>query len=132
VSERLSQKYSRPDPCKEKKNAMSTCFRGLVLQDLTFVHIGNNDLLPEGSINFSKRWQQFNIVENMKRFKKGQVPHYSVSGCKSAGGARWKGQFTRRYGKWMLLFSSEYFTSKISLLNYTKLILPIVLYRCET
>jgi hypothetical protein len=48
-----------------------------VLQDLTFVHIGNNDLLPDGSINFSKRWQQFNIVENMKRFKKGQVPHYS-------------------------------------------------------
>lgn len=43
---------------------------GLVLQDLTFVHIGNNDLLPDGTINFSKRWQQFNIVENMKRFKK--------------------------------------------------------------
>lgn len=47
------------------------CFSGLVLQDLTFVHIGNSDLLPEGTINFSKRWQQFNIVENMKRFKKG-------------------------------------------------------------
>jgi hypothetical protein len=46
-----------------------------VLQDLTFVHIGNSDLLPDGFINFSKRWQQFNIVENMKRFKKGQVPH---------------------------------------------------------
>lgn len=46
-------------------------FSGLVLQDLTFVHIGNNDLLPDGTINFSKRWQQFNIVENMKRFKKG-------------------------------------------------------------
>ncbi|XP_039288475.1 guanine nucleotide-releasing factor 2 isoform X3 [Nilaparvata lugens] len=44
---------------------------GLVLQDLTFVHIGNNDYLTEGVINFSKRWQQFNIVENMKRFKKG-------------------------------------------------------------
>ncbi|XP_066595509.1 guanine nucleotide-releasing factor 2-like isoform X3 [Prorops nasuta] len=43
---------------------------GLVLQDLTFVHIGNNDLLQDGTINFSKRWQQFNIVENMKRFKK--------------------------------------------------------------
>ncbi|KAG8236635.1 hypothetical protein J437_LFUL019237 [Ladona fulva] len=42
---------------------------GLVLQDLTFVHIGNLDLLPDGSINFSKRWQQFNIVENMKKFK---------------------------------------------------------------
>ncbi|XP_012228705.1 guanine nucleotide-releasing factor 2 isoform X5 [Linepithema humile] len=44
---------------------------GLVLQDLTFVHIGNSDLLPDGTINFSKRWQQYNIVENMKRFKKG-------------------------------------------------------------
>ncbi|XP_025833248.1 guanine nucleotide-releasing factor 2-like, partial [Agrilus planipennis] len=43
---------------------------GLVLQDLTFVHTGNCDLLPDGSINFSKRWQQFGIVENMKRFKK--------------------------------------------------------------
>ncbi|CAH2005113.1 unnamed protein product [Acanthoscelides obtectus] len=43
---------------------------GLVLQDLTFVHIGNPNLLPDGSINFSKRWQQFNIVENMKKFNK--------------------------------------------------------------
>ncbi|XP_072153251.1 guanine nucleotide-releasing factor 2 isoform X2 [Bemisia tabaci] len=43
---------------------------GLVLQDLTFVHIGNSDFLSEGIINFSKRWQQFNIVENMKRFQK--------------------------------------------------------------
>ncbi|XP_076257594.1 C3G guanyl-nucleotide exchange factor isoform X3 [Rhynchophorus ferrugineus] len=43
---------------------------GLVLQDLTFVHIGNTNLLPDGRINFSKRWQQFNIVENMKKFKK--------------------------------------------------------------
>ncbi|CAH1132187.1 unnamed protein product [Ceutorhynchus assimilis] len=42
---------------------------GLVLQDLTFVHIGNTNLLPNGAINFSKRWQQFNIVENMKKFK---------------------------------------------------------------
>ncbi|XP_063912311.1 guanine nucleotide-releasing factor 2 isoform X2 [Zophobas morio] len=44
---------------------------GLVLQDLTFVHIGNSNLLSDGTINFSKRWQQFNIVENMKKFKKG-------------------------------------------------------------
>jgi Rap guanine nucleotide exchange factor 1 len=44
---------------------------GLVLQDLTFVHIGNSNLLNDGTINFSKRWQQFNIVENMKKFKKG-------------------------------------------------------------
>ncbi|XP_049538800.1 guanine nucleotide-releasing factor 2 isoform X2 [Anopheles darlingi] len=47
---------------------------GLVLQDLTFVHIGNPDLLPEGSTNFSKRWQQYHIVVNMKRFKKGCYP----------------------------------------------------------
>lgn len=44
---------------------------GLVLQDLTFVHIGNPDYLQDGSINFSKRWQQYNIVVNMKRFRKG-------------------------------------------------------------
>ncbi|KAG5886363.1 Guanine nucleotide-releasing factor 2, partial [Gonioctena quinquepunctata] len=43
---------------------------GLVLQDLTFVHIGNSNLLPDSTINFSKRWQQYNIVENMKKFKK--------------------------------------------------------------
>ncbi|KAK9887618.1 hypothetical protein WA026_023577 [Henosepilachna vigintioctopunctata] len=43
---------------------------GLVLQDLTFVHIGNSNHLADGMINFSKRWQQFNIVENMKKFKK--------------------------------------------------------------
>lgn len=43
---------------------------GLVLQDLTFVHIGNPDYLSSGTVNFSKRWQQYNIVVNMKRFKK--------------------------------------------------------------
>lgn len=44
-------------------------FSGLVLQDLTFVHIGNPDYLEEDMINFSKRWQQYNIVVNMKRFR---------------------------------------------------------------
>ncbi|XP_026480839.1 guanine nucleotide-releasing factor 2 [Ctenocephalides felis] len=44
---------------------------GLVLQDLTFIHIGNSDLLPDGGINFTKRWQQYHIVNNMKRFKTG-------------------------------------------------------------
>ncbi|XP_062584214.1 rap guanine nucleotide exchange factor 1-like isoform X5 [Saccostrea cucullata] len=43
---------------------------GLILQDLTFINIGNQDLLPDGSINFAKRWQQFNILDNMRRFKK--------------------------------------------------------------
>lgn len=48
-------------------------FSGLVLQDLTFVHIGNSDFLPDlsdGYINFSKRWQQYNIVINMNRWRK--------------------------------------------------------------
>ncbi|XP_058977703.1 guanine nucleotide-releasing factor 2 isoform X2 [Musca domestica] len=42
---------------------------GLVLQDLTFVHVGNPDYLKDGVVNFSKRWQQYKIIENMKRFK---------------------------------------------------------------
>lgn len=41
---------------------------GLILQDLTFVHIGNNDLLSNGKVNFAKRWQQFNILDNMRKF----------------------------------------------------------------
>merc|ERR1719341_868444 len=44
---------------------------GLVLQDLTFVQIGNPDLI-DGKINFAKRWQQFNILDNLRRFKKEQ------------------------------------------------------------
>ena len=60
---------------------------GLILQDLTFVQIGNPDLL-DGKINFAKRWQQFNILvswkyscfhklylvlqDNLRRFKKVQ------------------------------------------------------------
>ena len=47
-----------------------TCHIGLILQDLTFINIGNQGLLTDGSINFAKRWQQFNILDNMRRFKK--------------------------------------------------------------
>ena len=45
-------------------------YSGLVLQDLTFVNIGNPDTLPDGNINFVKRWQQFTILDNMRRFDK--------------------------------------------------------------
>ena len=66
---------------------------GLILQDLTFVQIGNQDFLEE-KINFAKRWQQFNILvsqsvsssalryienflqDNLQRFKKEQ---YNIS-----------------------------------------------------
>lgn len=43
---------------------------GLILQDLTFVHIGNADFISEGCVNFVKRWQQYNILGAMKRFRK--------------------------------------------------------------
>ncbi|XP_050413397.2 rap guanine nucleotide exchange factor 1 isoform X2 [Patella vulgata] len=45
-------------------------YLGLILQDLTFINIGNQNLLPDGSINFAKRWQLFNILDSMRRFKK--------------------------------------------------------------
>ncbi|XP_076140955.1 rap guanine nucleotide exchange factor 1b [Alosa pseudoharengus] len=43
-------------------------YLGLILQDLTFVHLGNPDLV-ERKVNFSKRWQQFNILDSMRRFQ---------------------------------------------------------------
>ncbi|XP_071207895.1 rap guanine nucleotide exchange factor 1b isoform X4 [Salvelinus alpinus] len=49
-------------------------YLGLILQDLTFVHLGNPDLI-DGKVNFSKRWQQFNILDSMRRF---QQEHYEL------------------------------------------------------
>ncbi|CAN7993896.1 unnamed protein product, partial [Ixodes hexagonus] len=43
---------------------------GLVLQDLTFVHVGNTDYITDNIVNFSKCWQQFHILEPMRCFKK--------------------------------------------------------------
>ena len=37
---------------------------GLVLQDLTFVQIGNPDTF-DNKVNFAKRWQQFNILVSL-------------------------------------------------------------------
>ncbi|XP_033642954.1 rap guanine nucleotide exchange factor 1-like [Asterias rubens] len=45
-------------------------YLGLILQDITFVHIGNPDHLPDTDhINFTKCWQFFNILDSMRRFK---------------------------------------------------------------
>lgn len=44
-------------------------FSGLILQDLTFVHVGNDDFLPDGNVNFGKRWLQFNILDQMRRYR---------------------------------------------------------------
>uniref|UniRef100_A0A8D0LBT5 CRK SH3-binding GNRP n=1 Tax=Sphenodon punctatus TaxID=8508 RepID=A0A8D0LBT5_SPHPU len=49
-------------------------YLGLILQDLTFVHLGNPDYI-DGKVNFSKRWQQFNILDSMRCF---QQVHYDV------------------------------------------------------
>ncbi|RNA20609.1 rap guanine nucleotide exchange factor 1-like isoform X5 [Brachionus plicatilis] len=43
---------------------------GLILQDLTILHIANPDFLPSGNCNFWKRWQQFNILERLRYFKR--------------------------------------------------------------
>uniref|UniRef100_F1KRH4 Rap guanine nucleotide exchange factor 1 n=1 Tax=Ascaris suum TaxID=6253 RepID=F1KRH4_ASCSU len=49
---------------------------GLVLQDLTFVNVGNSDYLSpdhcQGKtnlLNYGKRWQQFAILDSVRRFK---------------------------------------------------------------
>ncbi|XP_078502306.1 rap guanine nucleotide exchange factor 1 isoform X2 [Lissotriton helveticus] len=49
-------------------------YLGLILQDLTFVHLGNPDHI-DGKVNFSKRWQQFNILDSMRCF---QQRHYDL------------------------------------------------------
>ncbi|CAF3622739.1 unnamed protein product [Rotaria sordida] len=44
---------------------------GLILSDLTFVHIGNSDHLQDGrTINFWKRWQQFTILHKLRYCRK--------------------------------------------------------------
>lgn len=43
---------------------------GLILQDLTILHIANSDYLPSGNCNFWKRWQQFNILERLRYFRR--------------------------------------------------------------
>uniref|UniRef100_UPI00358E88D9 rap guanine nucleotide exchange factor 1-like isoform X2 n=1 Tax=Myxine glutinosa TaxID=7769 RepID=UPI00358E88D9 len=44
-------------------------YLGLVLQDLTFGHLGNPDCI-DGKVNFAKRWKQFAILDGVKRFQK--------------------------------------------------------------
>jgi hypothetical protein len=43
--------------------------RGLILQDLTILHIANPDFLPSGNCNFWKRKQQFNNMEKLRYFR---------------------------------------------------------------
>ncbi|MED6233734.1 Rap guanine nucleotide exchange factor 1 [Ataeniobius toweri] len=47
-------------------------YLGLILQDLTFVHLGNPDTLMTSQgpmVNFSKCWQQFNILDTLRSFQ---------------------------------------------------------------
>lgn len=56
--------------------------RGLILQDLTFVHLGNPDTLrtSQGSkVNFSKRWQQFNILDTLRSYQQVSVSEATLS-----------------------------------------------------
>ncbi|KAM7415449.1 hypothetical protein PAMA_017792 [Pampus argenteus] len=52
-------------------------YLGLILQDLTFVHLGNPDMLmtSQGSkVNFSKCWQQFNILDTLRCYQQVSYP----------------------------------------------------------
>ena len=53
-----------------KHDLLSRC-SGLILSDLTFVHIGNSDCLQDGrTVNFWKRWQQFTILQKLRYCRK--------------------------------------------------------------
>ena len=54
--------YSKSSP-----TSVSIDLHVSVFQDLTFVQIGNPDLI-DGKINFAKRWQQFNILVRRRIF----------------------------------------------------------------
>ncbi len=47
-------------------------YLGLILQDITFIHLGNPSELPDGKVNFVKRWQQYNVLDTVRRFKECQ------------------------------------------------------------
>lgn len=47
-------------------------YLGLILQDITFIHLGNPNELPDGKVNFVKRWQQYNVLDTVRRFKEFQ------------------------------------------------------------
>ena len=44
-------------------------YLGLILTDITFIHLGNPQELPDGKVNFVKRWQQYNILDTVRKFK---------------------------------------------------------------
>ena len=44
-------------------------YLGLILTDITFIHLGNPQELPDGKVNFVKRWQQYNVLDTVRKFK---------------------------------------------------------------
>ncbi|XP_075917123.1 uncharacterized protein LOC116938950 [Petromyzon marinus] len=62
-----SGSFSNYRSALEKAQPPCLPYLGLILQDLTFVHMGNPDLIA-GRVNFSKRWQQFNILQSLRTF----------------------------------------------------------------
>ena len=56
---------------KALSEAKAPCipYLGLILTDITFIHLGNPQDLPDGKVNFVKRWQQYNILDTVRRFK---------------------------------------------------------------
>jgi hypothetical protein len=44
-------------------------YLGLILTDITFIHLGNPQHLPDGKVNFLKRWNQYNLLDSVRKFK---------------------------------------------------------------
>ncbi|KAI6176871.1 hypothetical protein M3Y97_00845700 [Aphelenchoides bicaudatus] len=67
---RQSFKNYRTELAKTKPPCLP--YFGLILQDLTFVHLGNPEHLTHDKaknlLNFGKRWQQYAILDNVRRF----------------------------------------------------------------
>uniref|UniRef100_A0A672NLR8 Rap guanine nucleotide exchange factor 1-like n=1 Tax=Sinocyclocheilus grahami TaxID=75366 RepID=A0A672NLR8_SINGR len=70
---RLEWQKQTSEVSHTSKDCISNLFFFLT-SDLTFVHLGNPDFI-DGKVNFSKRWQQFNILDSMRRF---QQVHYEL------------------------------------------------------
>ncbi|XP_067938665.1 rap guanine nucleotide exchange factor 1-like isoform X2 [Watersipora subatra] len=47
---------------------------GLILNDMTIIRVGNKPSLFDGGINFQMRWQLFNVLECLRRFRKPAYP----------------------------------------------------------
>lgn len=58
-----------------KRFRRSSCvpYVGLLLKDLTFINDGNPKRLEDGSVNFAKAWQLFEVLSEFSNFQKHRI-----------------------------------------------------------